>query len=378
MAKPRVLAVVGTRPDAIKTAPVVRELRRYEDEVETVLVATGQHREMLAQALEAFELASDHDLAIMQEGQTLAQITCRALDGLDRLYEALRPQVVIAQGDTTTTYCASLAAFYRRVPFAHVEAGLRTERIDDPFPEELNRRATALTATLHFAPTARAARNLREEGVESNRIMVTGNTGIDAVLFAAEKPAPAWFPDHAGRVVLLTTHRRENWGERQRSIALAAVDLAERFPDILIALPIHPNPRVRETLLEVFAGHPRIRVFEPPDLVRFVALLKRCTLVLTDSGGIQEEAPAFGVPVLVLRENTERPEGIEAGTARLVGTERERIVAAASALLSDPAEHARMARAVSPYGDGLAARRIRYRLLASLGIPSPPEDEWGC
>lgn len=374
MAKPRVACVVGTRPDAIKTAPVVRELRAH-DEVETILVSTGQHREMLEQALGAFELRSDHDLAIMQHGQTLAGVTTRALDGLDKLFEDIAPNYVIAQGDTTTTFCASVAAFYRRIPFGHVEAGLRTDTIDNPFPEEFNRRATGLIATHHFAPTKWAAKNLLQEGKDASTIFVTGNTGIDAVLFAAKAEAHDWYPE-AKRIVLLTTHRRENWGEPQKQIAEAGAELVDRFPDCDLVVPMHRNPQVREVLNAVLGTKDRVHLIEPPDYSKFVKLMQRSVLILTDSGGIQEEAPAFGVPVLVLRETTERPEGVEVGTAKLVGTDKKQIVCEAAALLEDKNAYEKMARAASPYGDGNAAVRIRFVVLKALGIESPQVPMW--
>lgn len=376
MPKPTIVCVVGTRPDAIKTAPVVLELRRYADQANTLVVSTGQHREMLRQVFECFGLEADRDLDIMQHGQTLAQVTCRALEGIDHILEETVPDFLMAQGDTTTTFVGALAAFYRRVPFGHIEAGLRTGRMDDPFPEEFNRRAAALVTTLHFAPTAWAARNLRAEGVSEDATIVTGNTGIDAVLQVAERHPQDWLPDVEGRVILLTTHRRENWGERQQSIAAAALDLLERFPDAHLAVPMHRNPVVRETLKGVLAGHPRVTLMEPPPYPRFVKLMQRSHLILTDSGGVQEEAPAFGVPVLVLRQTTERPEGVSAGNARLVGTNREAIVRAATELLTDEAAYAAMSQSRSPYGDGRAAARIRHAVLEHLGIASPVEEAW--
>lgn len=370
MAKPKIACVVGTRPDAIKTAPVVLELKRFDDRVETLLISTGQHREMLDQALEAFGLTCDRDLAIMRHGQTLAGVTTRSLEGLDEAFADLAPDYVIAQGDTTSTFSASVAAFYRRIPFGHVEAGLRTDSIDNPFPEEFNRRATGLIATHHFAPTAWAADNLKREGKPDDCICVTGNTGIDAVLFAAKSEAHDWMPG-AQRVVLLTTHRRENWGEPQRCIATAARELVDAFPEVELAVPMHRNPQVRDLLRRILGGHERIHLIEPPDYGKFVKLMQRSELILTDSGGIQEEAPAFGVPVLVLRETTERPEGIEVGTAKLVGTDRRRILEEASYLLSNPEAYQKMAQTASPYGDGKAAERVRWVVLNSLGIDSP-------
>lgn len=376
MSKPRIVCVVGTRPDTIKTAPVVCELRRYAEVADTAIVATGQHREMLQQALEAFGLTADIDLAIMKHGQTLAEVTSRALEGLDKALETLKPDYVIAQGDTTTTFVASLAAFYRHIPFGHVEAGLRTDTIWNPFPEEFNRRATGLIAKHHFAPTAWAADNLRKEGKDESSIYVTGNTGIDAVLTVAEQMEQSWYPEHPGRVLLLTTHRRENWGEPQERIARAARTLIEETPDAILVVAMHRNPQVREMLRSVLDGVPRVHLIEPPDYAEFVKLMQRSTLILTDSGGVQEEAPAFAKPVLVLRETTERPEGVHAGAAKLVGTEYDAIVREARTLLNNPEAYASMAHATSPYGDGKAAARIRYLVLRDLGVTSPEVPMW--
>lgn len=371
MAKPKVVAVVGTRPDAIKTAPVVCELRRY-DSVDTVLVSTGQHREMLTQALGAFDLTPDHDLGIMQHGQTLADMTRRVLEGLDPLLDRLKPDMVLAQGDTTTTFVGSLAAFYRRIRFGHIEAGLRTESVAEPFPEEFNRRATALVAAQHYAPTPWAAANLTKEGHNPASVFVTGNTGIDAVRHVAAQTAQTWYPEWPGRVVVLTTHRRENLGEPQRDIAQAALEVAQAHADVMLVVPMHRNPAVRETLVSVLGGQPRVDLIEPPDYADFVKLMQRSALILTDSGGVQEEAPAFGVPVLVLRHTTERPEGVEAGAAKLVGTDRTTIVAEAAKALASQAE----TTPTSPYGDGQAAQRIRYLALRELGVESPEEGMW--
>lgn len=367
---------MGTRPEAIKVAPVVLELNRYSSLFENVLVSTGQHREMLLQALAAFGLEPDEDLKIMKHGQTLAEVTSRAMEGLDSLFQRLEPDMVIAQGDTTTTFVSALTAFYRQIPFAHVEAGLRTDTIDNPFPEEFNRRAAGLITRIHLAPTRWAAENLLREGKDPASIYITGNTGIDAVRLAAEVSSENWFPEHKGRVVLLTTHRRENWGEPQQRIASAALEVVEKFEDVLLVVPMHKNPQVRETLTGILGDHRRVRLIEPPDYAPFVKLMQRSAVILSDSGGVQEEAPAFGIPVLVLRDTTERPEGVEAGTAKLVGTDRARIVAEATDLLGNPTAYERMAKAVSPYGDGNAAKRIRYVVARELGIATPQEQMW--
>jgi len=374
MAKPRIVCVAGTRPDAIKSAPVVIELKKFQA-VETVLLTTGQHREMLDQALGAFGVRADHDLSIMQHGQTLADVTSRSLSGIDAFLAETGADIVMAQGDTTTTFTAGLAAFYRKIPFCHIEAGLRTDSIWNPFPEEFNRRAVAQFAAHHYTPTSEAAAALAVEGHREG-VFVTGNTGIDAVLAMAESQGKVWFAEHPGRVVLLTTHRRENWGEPQKQIALAALEIVQAIEDVMLVVPMHRNPDVRSTLLGVLEGHPRVALIEPPDYPDFVTLMRRSDLILTDSGGVQEEAPAFGKPVLVLRETTERPEGVTAGVAALVGSDKDRIVDRALVLLRDASEYQRMSQAVSPYGDGRAAPRIRYLALRMLGIESPEEAMW--
>ena len=376
MAKLKALFVIGTRPDTIKSAPVIKEFLEFPDLVETKVASTGQHREMLDQALASFDIKVDFDLEVMRHGQTLAQVTSRSLEGLDKILESEKPDIVFAQGDTTATFVSGLASFYRQLPFAHIEAGLRTDSVFNPFPEEFNRRAVSLFATLHFPPTEWSAQNLIDEGVDPRSVFVTGNTGIDAVRHIAHTRSHDWYPEHSGRVVLLTTHRRENWGRPQEEIADAALNIVDRFEDVLLVVPMHRNPSVRETLTKSLGSHTRVRLIDPPDYADFVTLMRRSDLILTDSGGVQEEAPTFGVPVLVLRETTERPEGVSAGTAMLVGTSAERILAQASKLLSDPTSYSAMAKAVSPYGDGRAAQRIRYVTLSHFGVQSPAEDMW--
>lgn len=378
MGKPRVVFVVGTRPDAIKTAPVVNEFLGYPGQVETVLISTGQHREMLQQALDAFGLQPDRDLAVMRHGQSLADVTGRALDGLDDAFEDLRPDMVFAQGDTTTTFVAGLTAFYRHIPFGHVEAGLRTDTIWDPFPEEFNRRAVGLFAAQHYAPTPLSAENLIRERVAEKDIFITGNTGIDAVQAVARQRQQTWFPDHNGRILLLTTHRRENWGLPQQRIAEAVREVLRRHEDALLVVSMHRNPKVRETLKSVLGNEPRVQMIEPPEYAEFVKLMERCDLIFSDSGGVQEEAPAFGKPVLVLRRTTERPEGVSAGVALLVGTDKGRIIEEGCRLLDDPEAYRAMAHAASPYGDGRAAARVRYAALKHLGVETPEEKMWAC
>ncbi len=360
-----VACVLGTRPDAVKMAPLVREFARFPGQVRQVVLSTGQHREMLDQVLSVFGIRPDHDLNLMRDRQTLEGLTARALQALTPVLEAEKPDLVIAQGDTTTTFVASLAAFYARAKFGHVEAGLRTDDKWDPFPEEMNRRLTTRLADLHFAPTRLAAENLLAEGVPAPAVRVTGNTVVDALrsvagqAFRFDDPALAAALARPGRLVLVTTHRRENWGEPMRAVCDAILKLVERFPDVHVVFPMHRNPIVRETVEPALSEHDRILLTEPQEYVPFVHLMKACHLVLTDSGGAQEEAPGLGKPVLVLRRTTERPEGVHAGTARLVGTDTETVLAEASRLLSDESAYAQMARAVSPYGDGDAARRIR-------------------
>jgi UDP-N-acetylglucosamine 2-epimerase (non-hydrolysing) len=368
----KALCVFGTRPDAVKMAPIVKELKRNPERFDTRVVVTGQHREQLDQVLRVFEITPDRDLAIMQHGQTLAQITTRALSGLDDAISEERPDVVLAQGDTSTTFVASLAAFYHKIPFGHVEAGLRTDNLYDPFPEEMNRRLTGVIARFHFAPTEQSRENLLREHVPAEHIWVTGNTGIDALLSIAAKPYEFEDPqiralmDSPNRMVLITAHRRENLGAPLTDICNAVARLAEEFTDCDFVYAIHKNPAVREVARPLLEDRPRIHLIEPPDYAPFVKLMQRSSLILTDSGGVQEEAPSLGVPVLVLRRTTERPEGITAGVAKLVGTDTETVVAESRVLLTNEAAHGQMARAMNPYGDGQAAMHIRQALEESL------------
>jgi len=376
MSKPTLFFVVGTRPEAIKMAPVVLEFRRFPELCNALLISTGQHREILHASLNTFGLKADEDLAIMQHGQTLAQVTSRALEGIDKLIEQHKPAMVFGQGDTTTTMVAALAAFYRRIPYGHVEAGLRTDTVDNPFPEEYNRRVCSVSAAQHYPPTTWSRDNLLREHRDPSTVFVTGNTGIDAVIETARQGEQKWFPEWPGRVVLLTTHRRENWGEPQKNIATAARQLVEKYPDVLLVAAMHPNPTVRDVIVPILSGHDRIKLIEPPEYAEFVKLMQRSNMILSDSGGVQEEAPAFGIPVLVLRTTTERPEGVDAGTAKLVGTDREVIFREGDELLGNPEAYKAMANAVSPYGDGKASARIRYVALKHLGIDSPAVEMW--
>lgn len=360
-------AVCGTRPDAIKMAPVILELRAHGD-LDTRVIASGQHREMLRQVFDTFEIREDRNFDVMRERQTLAYITSSVLSALDEAIEAESPDLVIAQGDTTTTLVAGMAAFYRRIPFAHVEAGLRTDTIESPFPEEFNRRAVSQVTRLHFAPTAAAKENLVAERVKSDWVLVTGNTSIDAILDMSRRLEPL-NPPRDGRMILVTTHRRENWGEPQTRICRAIVRILDAVEDAYVYLPMHPNKVVREVLELELGKNERVILTEPPEYRSFAQLMMASHLILTDSGGVQEEAPSLGKPVLVLRDETERPEGIDAGNAVLVGTNEEKIYGEAVRLLTDADAYDRMAQARNPYGDGLAAKRIVAAVRRHLGLP---------
>lgn len=383
MTRRRIMTIIGTRPEAIKMAPVILELQQAADRFEHLVVTTGQHREMLDQVLQIFQIKPDIDLGLMSPNQGLHGFASRALEVLGGVLAEAAPDLVLVQGDTTTVMAASLAAAYQRIPVGHVEAGLRSFDRDNPFPEEINRRIVSVTAEVHFAPTEQSAENLRREGVARESIFVTGNTIVDAVRLMPGtgpflNPALGRIPSAGRRWVLVTAHRRENHGAPLRSICQALRTLASRFEDLQILFPVHLNPNVGRVVREEMDGCPRVELLEPaayPDLLRLMA---RSHLILTDSGGIQEEAAAFRKPVLILRETTERPEVIEAGAGRLVGTDAARIVAAASQLLLDPVEYARMSNAENPFGDGYAARRIvgilSERLKgerASVGTRSP-------
>lgn len=365
----KVLTVFGTRPEAIKMAPLVKELARRGGAVQSRVCVTGQHREMLDQVLDLFGIVPDFDLAVMRADQSLAFLTAAVVQGLDSVLAAERYDWVLVQGDTTTCMAASLAAFYHKVRVGHVEAGLRTGDKYQPFPEEINRRITTAVADAHFAPTSWAADNLLRENVQAATVHVTGNTVIDALLDVAGRDFdPAGTPLEGlpddGRLVLMTAHRRENFGAPIRDICGAVLDLVEEFPDLRVVYPVHLNPNIQGPVRELLGAHPRVTLLPPLDYLPLVQLMRRAHLVLTDSGGIQEEAPGLGKPVLVLRNTTERPEGVDAGTVRLVGTDRAAVAAAARALLTDPAAYEAMAKAANPYGDGTAARKIVDVLLA--------------
>lgn len=357
----KVLVVFGTRPEAIKMAPVIRELQEVKD-IETVVVVTAQHREMLDQVLELFAIKADYDLDLMKEQQDLFSITTGVLNGLKEILEKEKPHLVLVHGDTNTTFAAALAAFYQRIPVGHVEAGLRTRNKYSPYPEEMNRTLAGRIAELHFAPTDTARDNLLAESTANFKIWVTGNTVIDALLETVQ-PDYKFGPELQGidfnkRLILVTTHRRENWGSSMRNIYQALIDIVQEFPDVEVVFPVHRNPVVRDIAEEMLKGRERFHLIDPLDYEPFANLMNRCYLVMTDSGGMQEEAPSLGKPVLVLRDTTERPEAVQAGTVKLVGTNQQRIYNAARLLLTDKNEYDKMARAINPYGDGYAARRI--------------------
>jgi UDP-N-acetylglucosamine 2-epimerase (non-hydrolysing) len=354
-----VCIVLGTRPEAIKLAPVIQAFRAADD-IHTRVVLTGQHREMVTQVMDLFGLQADHDLALMAPKQTLTHITCGALQGLQEEFERHRPDLVLVQGDTTTAFASALAAFYGQIPVGHVEAGLRTDDLFDPYPEEANRRLISQLALLHFAPTEVSARNLAASGVVGETL-TTGNTVIDALLLMAQQAPPLQIPglDVARhRLLLATVHRRENWGDRLQDIGRGFLEVLERFPDTALLLPLHRNPTVREPLQALLGNHPRAFLTEPLDYDQLVAAMRAATLLLTDSGGLQEEAPALGKPVLVLRRTTERPEAVDAGTAKLIGTDSADILRETALLLENSAAYEAMARAHNPFGDGQASGRI--------------------
>ena len=367
----RVCIILGTRPEAIKLAPVIQVFQK-SSEFQLQVILTGQHREMVEQVMQLFNIKSDYNLEIMQVQQSLNDITCRSLQGLEELFKVKKPDLVIVQGDTTTAFAAALAAFYQKIPIGHVEAGLRTDDIFNPYPEEANRRLISQITQLHFAPTPWAVENLHRSGV-LGEIHMTGNTVIDALLNVAATQVVCnvsgldW---ESYRVLLATVHRRENWGEPLLAIAQSFLQILDKFPDTALLLPLHRNPTVRVPLQELLGNHPRIFLTDPLDYGELVGAIGRSHLLLTDSGGLQEEAPSLGKPVLVLRDTTERPEAVVAGTAKLVGTTTENIFAAAAELLSYSDAYEAMANAINPFGDGHAAERILQIVQNYLGISS--------
>ncbi len=374
----KVMVIFGTRPEAIKVAPVIKALHEHPM-LDLVTVATAQHRQMLDQVLKIFDIVPDVDLNLLTPRQTLGGMTERLLAELVPLLSIRRPDIVVVQGDTTTAFASSLAAYYNRIPVAHLEAGLRTGDIWSPFPEEANRRLIGCLTALHLAPTPASAANLRAESVPQDRVVVTGNTVIDALLWAVANssgygdPALADLDDDTSPVLLVTAHRRESWGRPLQRVGAALAELAAVERGLRIVIPLHRNPVVREALLPPLAGHPNITVVEPLDYAEFGQLMNRSHLILTDSGGVQEEGPSLGKPVLVMRDTTERPEGVEAGTARLVGTDPAVIVPAVRTLLHDPDAYQRMAGAINPYGDGCAAQRAVAALAHFFGVGPAPD-----
>lgn len=363
----KVMIVFGTRPEAIKMCPLVKELKTRQD-LETIVCVTGQHRQMLDQVLQAFDVVPDYDLSVMKDKQTLFDVTQNILGKMKEVLEEVKPDVVLVHGDTSTTFVTSLAAFYLQIPIGHVEAGLRTYDIYSPFPEEFNRQATGIIAKYHFAPTEVSKQNLLNEGKKENDIYVTGNTAIDALRTTVRDdythPVLDWVGD--SRLIMLTAHRRENLGQPLKNMFKAIKRIVDEHEDIKVIYPIHMNPLVRETANDILGNHERIRIIEPLEVLDFHNFLNKSHLILTDSGGIQEEAPSLGKPVLVMRDTTERPEGVAAGTLKLVGTEEEVIYENFKELLNNEVSYEKMSKASNPYGDGFASKRIADILEADL------------
>ena len=374
--------VFGTRPEAIKMAPLVKEFQKHKDEIETIVCVTGQHRQMLDQVLTLFDITPDYDLDIMKQGQDLYDVTSRVLLGMRDVLKEIQPDIVLVHGDTTTSTAAALAAFYQQIPVGHVEAGLRTHNIYSPWPEEMNRQLTGRIATVHFAPTELSRQNLLKEGISDGAVVITGNTVIDALYIVAKRlredevlidmvkekiRVSGYDVDRNRRLILITGHRRENFGRGFIGMCSAIRDLANKYPDVDFVYPMHLNPNVRKPIHEVFgenlAIYNNLFFIEPLEYLEFVSLMEKSTLVLTDSGGIQEEAPGLGKPVLVMRDTTERPEAVEAGTVKLVGTDYDTIVKEVSLLLDNTTCYEKMSKAVNPYGDGLASSRIVDKII---------------
>ena len=373
----RVLTVFGTRPEAVKMAPLVKALERAGEKIQSRVCVTAQHRQMLDQVLNLFEIKPDYDLDIMEPRQTLTGVTIKALSGLEDVIQKEQPHIVLVHGDTTTTFAASLAAFYQQAAIGHVEAGLRTYNKYSPFPEEMNRQLTGVMADLHFAPTDLSKQNLLQEHKPEERIFITGNTAIDAMKTTVQEgykhPILDGIKD-GQRLVFMTAHRRENLGEKMENIFTAVRRLVDTHSDIVVVYPVHLNPAVQEPARKILGGHDRIHLIDPLDVFDTHNFMSRAYLILTDSGGIQEEAPSLGVPVLVLRDTTERPEGIGAGTLKLAGTDEETIYSMAHELLTDADAHNKMAIAANPYGDGLASERIVEAILYHFGQGKRPDE----
>lgn len=381
MKKLKVMTIFGTRPEAIKMAPLVKQLQETE-EIESILCVTAQHREMLDMVLDLFELKADYDLDIMQHGQTISDITVKVLKGLESILQEVKPDIVLVHGDTTTTFIGALAAFYQQIPVGHVEAGLRSGNIYSPYPEEMNRKLTGALTSLHFAPTKGNYQNLLREGIKEENIFVTGNTVIDALLQVVKKDYT--FENQLlneidyinKKVIVMTCHRRENWGEPMENIFEAVVEVVKNHREVEVVFPVHLNPKIRDLAQEIMGGVEGIHLIEPLDYEPFANLLKRAHFILTDSGGIQEEAPALGKPILVLRTETERPEAVEAGTVKVVGVEKDPIIKAVEDLLLNSEHYSQMANAVNPYGDGMASKRIIEALLYHFKFVSKKPNDF--
>lgn len=378
MSKIKVMTVFGVRPEAIKMAPLILELQKYPEDIESVVCVTAQHREMLDQVLDVFKITPDYDLNVMKPSQSLNEITLSVLEGLEKVLSEAKPDIVLVHGDTLTTFLASYAAFLQQIKVGHVEAGLRTWNKMSPYPEEMNRQLTGVLTDLHFAPTDWSAGNLRKENKTESSIYVTGNTITDVFQYTVRPDYKSSVLEWAAgkRLILMTAHRRESQGEPHMNIFRAVKRIADEFEDVAIVYPVHPSPAVKVPAYETLGDHPRIKLIEPLDVVDFHNIYPHTHLILTDSGGMQEEAPSFGVPVLVLRDTTERPEGIEAGTLELVGTDEEMVYERTKALLSDSELYNSMSRAANPYGDGKASERIVNALRHHFGIISERPEQF--
>ncbi|MFB9326930.1 non-hydrolyzing UDP-N-acetylglucosamine 2-epimerase [Paenibacillus aurantiacus] len=378
MAKLKVMTIFGTRPEAVKMAPLVLELQKYEDEIQSIVCVTAQHRQMLDQVLDFFEIVPNYDLNVMKDRQTLTETTVRVLEGLDPVLREAKPDIVLVHGDTQTTFLASYAAFLQQIQVGHVEAGLRTWNKLSPYPEEMNRQLAGVLSDVHFPPTQWSADNLRKENKPESRLYVTGNTAADVFQYTVDPsfshPVLDWAKGK--RMILMTAHRRESLGEPHRNIFRAVKRIADEFEDVAIVYAVHPNPAVREPANEVLGDHPRVRLIEPLDVFEFHNFYPHTYMIMTDSGGMQEEAPSFGVPTLVLRDTTERPEGIEAGTLELVGTNEEVVYERARALLTDASLYERMSQSANPYGDGQASARIVQAILHHFGRRAEKPDSF--
>lgn len=360
------MTVFGTRPEAIKMAPLVKELERHPGKINSIVTLSAQHREMLDQVLEIFDIKADYDMNIMKQNQTLAQITSSVINNLDAILQKEKVDLLIVQGDTTTTFAAALCGFYHKIPIGHVEAGLRTHNMYNPFPEELNRVMTTRLTRFNWAPTELSKQNLVDDNVDEKDIIITGNTVIDALLEIVDREGYSSAPESGRRQILVTAHRRESWGEPMAEICRAVLDIVNKYEDTEVVFPVHLNPKVREVVYPILEGHPRIKLMDPLGYKEFSKCIAESYLILTDSGGVQEEAPSLGKPVLVLRNETERQEAVDAGTAMLVGPNYDKIIEKTELLLENKAEYDKIARAVNPYGDGTASKKIVQDILDNM------------